>query len=120
MTKKQKIEEKIKMLENSRAATEQMTDEECAEIYGIPKDTCLTNIKNALSKAKTELQEAHLDSLTGVDKVITGIAISNIISVENRGDLETRMRDDDDFFEVAVWEIKAALTAAYEAGRKSK
>ena len=30
------------------------------------------------------------------------------------------MRDDDDFFEVAVWEIKAALTAAYEAGRKSK
>ena len=43
-----------------------------------------------------------------------------VISVEQRGDLETRMRDDDDFFEVAVWEIKAALTAAYEAGRKSK
>ena len=120
MTKKQRIEEKIKMLENGISATEQMTDEDCAEIYGIPKETCLTNLQTALGKAKADLRMAHLDSLTGVDKVITGIAFSHIISVEQRGDLETRMRDDDDFFEVAVWEIKAALTAAYEAGRKSK
>ena len=48
MTKKQKIEEKIKMLENGKAATEQMTDEECAEIYGIPKNTCLTRSSPAL------------------------------------------------------------------------
>ena len=39
MTKKQRIEEKIKMLENGISATEQMTEEDCAEIYGIPKET---------------------------------------------------------------------------------
>lgn len=40
-----------------------------------------------------------------------------IIAVENRGDLETRMHDNYDFFEVAIWEIKKALTEAYEAGK---
>lgn len=120
MTKKQKIEEKLKMLENGRAATEQMTDEECMGIYAIPKVQVLTNLANAISKTKAELRKAHLDSLTGADKIITGIAISNIISVENGGDLETRMNDSEDFLDIAVWEIRAALLAAYEAGRKSK
>ena len=63
MTKKQRIEEKIKMLENGISATEQMTDEDCAEIYGIPKETCLTNLQTALGKAKAEMRMAHLDSL---------------------------------------------------------
>lgn len=34
--------------------------------------------------------------------------------------LETRNMDELDFHEVSVWGIKAALEAAYEAGRKSK
>ena len=33
--------------------------------------------------------------------------------------LETRGNDGYDFHEVAVWGIKAALEAAYEAGRNS-
>ena len=120
MTKKEKIEKKLEMLENGRAAAEQMTEEECMELFTLPRAQVLTNLQNAIDREKAELRKAHLDTLTGVDKVITRIAINNIIAVENRGDLETRMSDGDDFFEVAVWEIKKALTAAYEAGRKSK
>ena len=33
------------------------------------------------------------------------------------GTLETRRRDALDFHEVSVWQIKAALEAAYEAGQ---
>ncbi|QDP54839.1 MAG: hypothetical protein Unbinned3891contig1000_37 [Prokaryotic dsDNA virus sp.] len=33
--------------------------------------------------------------------------------------LETRKMDSLDFHELSVWEIKKALEAAYEAGRKS-
>lgn len=33
--------------------------------------------------------------------------------------LETRKSDSLDFHDVAVWSIKAALEAAYQAGRKS-
>jgi len=33
--------------------------------------------------------------------------------------LETRKSDRDDFHDVAVWSIKAALEAAYEAGMKA-
>lgn len=34
--------------------------------------------------------------------------------------LETRNSDDVDFHDLAVWSLKAALEAAYEAGRASR
>ncbi len=33
--------------------------------------------------------------------------------------LETRGSDNSDFFEIAVWSAKDALSAAYEAGKKA-
>ena len=46
---------------------------------------------------------------------ITRIA-QKILGLET---LETRNMDDQDFYDLAVWQIEEALKAAYEAGKKS-
>lgn len=46
-------------------------------------------------------------------------ATANIFQVAERGDLETRNSDSEDFFNVAVWSLKKALEDAYDAGRVS-
>lgn len=55
-----------------------------------------------------------------LEKALTEIAEKKIFTLRGRGDLETRNADWQDFFETAVWELKAALNEAYELGRKSK
>ena len=45
------------------------------------------------------------------------IAKKHIYGVKERGDLEQRYRDADDFLDVAVWCIRAALEEAYAAGK---
>ena len=51
---------------------------------------------------------------------IVKIAQENIISMENRSDLEQHFRDEEDFFEISVWGLKDALVAAYELGKKNR
>ena len=51
---------------------------------------------------------------------IVKIAQENIISMENRSDLEQRFSDEEDFFEISVWGLKDALVAAYELGKKNR
>ena len=53
-----------------------------------------------------------------INKLINGIAAKHLIAVEERGGLETRHSED--FIEVSVWGLEAALKEAYEAGRKAK
>lgn len=48
------------------------------------------------------------------------IAQENIMALEHREDLESHNSDEADFFEASIWDIKAALVAAYELGKKSK
>ncbi len=48
-------------------------------------------------------------------KILETIA-QNTLRIET---LETRMSDSLDFHEVSVWELKEALAAAYEAGKKA-
>lgn len=40
--------------------------------------------------------------------------------MKERGGLDTRNNDSEDFIETSVWSLKAALTAAYDAGRSDK
>jgi len=40
--------------------------------------------------------------------------------VQERGGLEARQCDSEDFIEVSVWGLEAALKDAYESGRNSK
>lgn len=46
------------------------------------------------------------------------IAMEHMATVEQRGDLETRHSDSEDFLDIAVWCLKDALEAAYELGRQ--
>ena len=50
------------------------------------------------------------------DQALTEIA-TQILDLET---LDTRKRDRLDFHELAVWQIKKALDAAYAAGQKAK
>lgn len=51
-------------------------------------------------------------------KQLIEIAKRNSYSIEERGDLETRNSDSEDFIEMSVWSIKAMLEEAYELGKK--
>ena len=48
------------------------------------------------------------------------VARETILAMENRTDLERRFSDEEDFLDIAVWELKAALTAAFELGKASR
>ena len=52
-----------------------------------------------------------------IEKTLLEIAKKNNWEVEERGDLETRHSDQDDFIEVSVWGLKAMLEEAYAAGK---
>ena len=110
---------KLKMLQNSKAALEQMNETDCLELFGISRAQALANTNAALAKTEQEIFRAK-HPLTGTDKTLFEIAAKHIIAVQERGDLETRHADSEDFFEVSVWGLEAALKDAFEAGLKSK
>ena len=111
--------DKLKMLQNGKAALEGMTETDCLELFGISKAQALANTNAALAKTKQEIFRAG-HPLTGIDKKLFDIAAKHLITVQERGDLEARHCDSEDFIEVSVWGLEAALKDAYEAGRKSK
>lgn len=48
------------------------------------------------------------------------IAMQTMLSVAERGDLETRNSDSEDFLDVPVWNLKRALEEAYLLGKSEK
>ncbi len=54
------------------------------------------------------------------EQIITKIASENIDAIKIRKDLDTHKSDEEDFIEVPVWELKSALTDAYNEGFKAK
>ena len=110
---------KLKALQNSKAAIEQMTETDCFELFGISRAKALTNTNTAIAKTEREIFRAE-HPLEGTDKKIYEIATKHLIEVQERGDLETRHNDNEDFIEVPVWGLQAALKDAYEAGRTSR
>ena len=62
--------------------------------------------------AVVDLIEAPAD----VDALLTEIARNKMLVAT----LETRSSDSLDFYDIAVWQIKDALRAAYDAGRASR
>lgn len=121
MTKKKLEETKktLEMLRNGKAATEQMTAEDCLEVYGISKAQALKNMDTAISKYEREIERTE-HPMEKIDKQIYEIAAKHLIAVQERGGLEIRHSDSEDFIEVPVWSLEAALKEAYEAGRKAK
>ena len=121
MTKKKlnEIKTTLNFLRNGRAATEQMTEETCLEVYGISRAQALKNMDTAIAKYEREIERAE-HPLEGIDKKVYEIAAKHLIEVAERGDLDTHHSDREDFIEVSVWGLEAALKEAYEAGRKAK
>ena len=52
-------------------------------------------------------------------KEVLSIAQRNIPSLEGRKDLKAHQSDDEDFFDVSVWGVKAAISEAYDLGRRT-
>lgn len=50
------------------------------------------------------------------EKKLLEIAKANSAEIKNRGNLEPRYSDSEDFVEVSVWGIEEMLKAAYELG----
>lgn len=50
-------------------------------------------------------------------KQLFKIAKKNIVSLKNRTDLERHFNGEEDFFEIAIWELKEVLITAYELGK---
>ena len=73
--------------------------------------------KAAMELAKAAMKE---DRKYGIEKKLYELADRIFVNVQGRGDLETHRCGDHDFFEAAIWELKTALTEAYELGRSSK
>lgn len=109
----------LNFLKNGRAATEQMSESDCLKVYGISKAQALANMNAGIAKCESELGRSE-NPLTGIDRKLAQIAADHMTAVAERGDLETRHNSAEDFFEVSVWDLKAALKAAYEAGKRSK
>ena len=53
-------------------------------------------------------------------KKLLKIAMENSVVVEERGDLERRWNDEEDFLDISVWGLKAMLEQAYQLGREGK
>ena len=49
---------------------------------------------------------------------IYNIAKKHIYGLPERGDLKAHNSDREDFLDIAVWSLEAALIVAYEQGRK--
>ena len=113
------IKATLGFLKNGRTATEQMSNETCLEVYGISRATALANIDAGIAKYERELERAE-HPLEVIDKKVYEIAAKHLIAVEERGGLETRHSDSEDFIEVSVWGLEAALKQASDAGRNAK
>ena len=68
--------------------------------------------KGEKKMANKELKKENLQLLE--------IAKKNSYAVENRGDLEKRNNDSEDFLDISVWSLKEMLREAYELGKQSK
>ena len=53
------------------------------------------------------------------DKALLEIAKKHSYAIEERGDLEKRNNDSEDFLEVSVWSLKEMLKEAYELGKQN-
>lgn len=66
----------------------------------------------------TTCLEQHKDMITKAEeKKIEKMAIKECWMIEERGGLDTRNNDHDDFIDMAVWTIKDLMIKAYELGK---
>ena len=57
MTRKQ-IEFHLELLNNGKKSVENMTSEECRQLFGLPQTQVLQNLQAAIEKAEAKLQKS--------------------------------------------------------------
>nr|DAO66362.1 MAG TPA: hypothetical protein [Caudoviricetes sp.] len=73
---------------------------------------CLkVNIQSQNQTEDTQMTKKELNALTKIAK-------KTIVPMKSRTDLERHFNGDEDFLEIAIWELKDALIEAYKLGRK--
>lgn len=72
----------------------------------------MTNLKAKLIK-KEKKRQAKIDAL------LLEIAKKHSMAIHERGDLEKRNTDSEDFLDMSVWTLKDMLRDAYRAGTKN-
>lgn len=73
---------------------------------------CLrVNIQSQNQTEDTKMTKKELNALTEIAK-------KTIVPMKNRTDLERHFNGDEDFLEIAIWELKDALIEAYKFGKK--
>lgn len=55
-----------------------------------------------------------------LEEKVLGIAKKHSYAVEERGDLDRRGSDLEDFIELSVWSLKEMLKEAYESGKLNR
>ncbi|MCW6665299.1 hypothetical protein NHG32_06355 [Aerococcaceae bacterium NML191219] len=53
-------------------------------------------------------------------KELFDIVARNLYGIEERGDLEQRYSDREDFLDIAVWTLRTMLEEAYELGKNER
>jgi hypothetical protein len=57
---------------------------------------------------------------TEIDKKLEQAAMDADFTIEQRGGLDTRRNDGEDFIELSVWGIREMLRRAYELGKADR
>lgn len=65
-------------------------------------------------------QRGQLEMQKNIEDSLLKIAKEYSTEIEERGDLETRMDDSEDFLEISVWGLKKMLEEAYKLGLKEQ
>jgi len=82
---------------------------------------CGTWRQYTVTKTKARYIDMKKQTLTKKQQqALLDIAKRLMVAVENRGDLEARGCDSEDFIEVPVWGIQKAMEEAYLLGKAEK
>lgn len=84
-----------------------------------PKEKELTLMTNQEAKRNSFLAATQRRN-EKKETILLKIAKQHSFAVNDRGDLEKRNTDSEDFIELSVWSLKAMLKEAYEAGQQSR
>lgn len=65
-------------------------------------------------------QRGQLEMQKNIEDSLLKIAKEYSAEIEERGNLETRMDDSEDFLEISAWGLKKMLEEAYKLGLKEQ
>lgn len=72
-----------------------------------------------MTELRSELIKKEKKRQAKIDALLLEIAKKHSMAIHDRGDLEKRNTDSEDFLDMSVWTLKDMLRDAYRAGTKN-